>query len=51
MDRLVVVGELGNMSWREAAKQGGTRAVPPRRYAAYSERPEAARPERSFWTW
>ena len=51
VDRLVVVGELGNTSWRTAAKQGGTRSGPPRRYAAYSEAPENPKRERSFWTW
>jgi len=51
VDRLVVVGELGNTSWRTAARQAGPRAGPPRRYAAYSEAPENPKRERSFWTW
>ena len=51
VDRLVVVGELGNMSWRTAARQAGPRPGPPRRYAAFSERVEAPKSERSFWTW
>ena len=51
VDRLVVVGELGNTSWRTAARQAGPRPGPPRRYAAYSEAPENPKRERSFWTW
>ena len=51
VDRLVVVGELGNMSWRTAARQAGPRSGPPRRYAAFSEAREAPKSERSFWTW
>ncbi|MEI8276350.1 MAG: tlde1 domain-containing protein, partial [Hyphomicrobiales bacterium] len=51
VDRLVVVGELGNTSWRTAARQAGPRPGPPRRYAAYSEAREAPKSERSFWTW
>lgn len=51
VDRLVVVGELGNTPWRTAARQAGPRPGPPRRYAAYSEARETPRSERSFWIW
>lgn len=37
INRLVVVPELGNTSWRTAARQGGVRGGSGRRYAANSE--------------
>ena len=51
VDRLVVVPELGNTSWRVAARQGGERGGPARRYAANSEPVNYSPVERSFATW
>jgi hypothetical protein len=49
VDRLVVVGELGNMSWREAARTG---RGPVKRYASYEPAFTAvARGERGAGTW
>lgn len=49
VDRLVVVGELGNMSWREAARTG---RGPVKRYASYEPAFTAvAREERGAGTW
>ncbi|MDI1345585.1 MAG: DUF2778 domain-containing protein [Pseudolabrys sp.] len=49
VDRLVVVGQLGNMSWREAARTG---RGPVKRYASYTPTVTAyAREERGAGTW
>jgi len=49
VDRLVVVGELGNMSWREAARTG---RGPVKRYASYEPAFTAVvREERGAGTW
>ncbi len=48
VDRLVVVPELGNTSWRTAARQGGVRTRAGRRYAANTQPAEVSFFDRIF---
>jgi hypothetical protein len=50
VDRLVVVPELGNTSWRTAAREGSVRPRTGRRYAANTQPAESSFFERIFTT-
>jgi hypothetical protein len=50
VDRMVVVPELGNTSWRTAAREGGVRTRAGRRYAANTQPAESSFFERIFTT-
>jgi len=50
VDRMVVVPELGNTSWRTAAREGGVRTRAGRRYAANTQPAQSSFFERIFTT-